>query len=75
MPRKKQSASDKPHPLTRRELDVLKWIMEGKRNSEIAKILGISSRTVEQHVAKILVKLNVETRTAAAMVGLRNHES
>lgn len=52
--------------LSPREIEVLKWISRGKRDSEIAVILSISVRTVNHHVASILKKLNVETRTAAA---------
>ena len=51
--------------LTPREREILHWIAEGKRDSEIAKILNLSVRTVEQHVRTCLRKLNVETRTAA----------
>jgi DNA-binding CsgD family transcriptional regulator len=51
--------------LTRRELEVLIWVSQGKRDSEIALILGISYRTVTNHVRAILSKLNVENRTAA----------
>ena len=41
------------------------WITEGKRDREIATILGISRRTVEKHVGHILEKLGVETRSGA----------
>jgi DNA-binding CsgD family transcriptional regulator len=41
------------------------WVIEGKRDREIAIILGLSPRTVEKHVCHILEKLGVETRTAA----------
>lgn len=51
--------------LTHRECDVLRWVMEGKRNHEIAVILEVHSRTVEKHVENILAKLGVETRTTA----------
>jgi DNA-binding CsgD family transcriptional regulator len=54
--------------LTETEFLVLLWVSEGKRNQEIATILGSSPRTVEKHVAKILKKLAVETRGAAARV-------
>jgi len=54
--------------LTRREREILHWIAEGKRDSEIAAILNLSVRTVEQHVRTCLRKLNVETRTAACAV-------
>ncbi|MBE7157194.1 MAG: hypothetical protein INR62_01940 [Rhodospirillales bacterium] len=52
--------------LTVRELEVLHWITQGKRDSEIATILGIAPRTVHKHVENLLGKLGVETRTAAA---------
>jgi DNA-binding NarL/FixJ family response regulator len=52
--------------LTTREIEVLKWVTEGKRDSEIATVLGVSVRTINKHVQSILSKLNVETRTAAA---------
>jgi hypothetical protein len=44
----------------------MRWLSEGKRDREIAIILGLSSRTVEKHVCHIFEKLKVETRTAAA---------
>lgn len=53
--------------LTPREAEVLHWVRQGKRDSEIALILGMSTRTAETHVSRILRKLSVETRTAAAM--------
>jgi DNA-binding CsgD family transcriptional regulator len=53
--------------LTKREAEVLLWICRGKRNCEIAAILGTSERTVGKHVEGILRKLGVETRTAAAI--------
>ena len=56
-----------PFDLTPREAEVLHWVRHGKRDSEIALILGISRRTAETHVSRILRKLSVETRTAAAM--------
>ena len=51
--------------LTSREIEVLQWISEGKRDSEISLILGIALRTVHAHVRRILAKLGAETRTAA----------
>jgi DNA-binding CsgD family transcriptional regulator len=52
--------------LTPRESEVFHWLQEGKRNSEIAMILGCSPRTVDKHVEHILFKADAETRTAAA---------
>lgn len=54
--------------LTARETEVLNWISQGKRNEEIATILGISRSTASKHVENILRKLGCETRTAAAAV-------
>jgi DNA-binding NarL/FixJ family response regulator len=54
--------------LTSRELEVLRWVAQGKRNREIAAIMNISPRTIQKHVQSILAKLCVETRGAAAAV-------
>jgi DNA-binding CsgD family transcriptional regulator len=54
--------------LTKREAEVLFWVSQGKRNCEIAEILGARSRTIGKHVERILGKLCVETRTAAANI-------
>ena len=61
--------------LTSREREILHWVAEGKRDSEIAAILNLSVRTVEQHVRSCLGKLNVETRTAACAVIWRERKS
>ncbi|MES2659397.1 MAG: LuxR C-terminal-related transcriptional regulator [Verrucomicrobiota bacterium] len=53
------------HLLTPRETQVVSWLGEGKRNSEIAVILGCSPRTIDKHVENILRKTGTETRTAA----------
>lgn len=55
-----------PLGLTRRESEVLAWIAEGKTNAEIGIILSASLRTIQKHVERVLGKLGVETRTAAA---------
>jgi DNA-binding CsgD family transcriptional regulator len=54
--------------LTPREAEVLHWVIKGKRNCEIATIIGARIRTVGKHVERILAKLGVETRTAAANI-------
>jgi DNA-binding CsgD family transcriptional regulator len=61
--------------LTPREREILHWVAEGKRDGEIAAILNLSVRTVEQHVRSCLRKLNVETRTAACAVLWRERKS
>ena len=52
--------------LTHRELDVLRLLAAGHADKEIAAALSISYRTVTNHVASILAKLQVDSRTAAA---------
>ena len=51
--------------LTRREAEVLTWVVEGKTNGAIATILGISARTVQHHLDHVYRKLDVENRSAA----------
>jgi DNA-binding CsgD family transcriptional regulator len=51
--------------LTLRETEVFRWMKEGKRNGEIAVILGCSPRTIEKHVENILRKSGSENRMAA----------
>jgi DNA-binding CsgD family transcriptional regulator len=53
--------------LSKRELEVARWICNGKANADIAAILGISPRTVHKHVEHIFEKLGVETRMALAV--------
>jgi len=52
--------------LSPREREVLHWLAEGKRDGEIAVILGLAPRTVTTHVERVLAKLGVRNRTAAA---------
>ena len=53
------------HGLTRRECEVLQWVIAGKSNPEVAQILSVSVVTVEKHLGSVFQKLNVENRTAA----------
>jgi len=52
--------------LTKTESVVLHWIAEGKTSKEIGAILGSAFSTVDKHAERILVKLGVESRAAAA---------
>lgn len=47
--------------LTKREVEILAYLAEGKPNREIGKILHISTRTVDTHRSNILKKLNLKT--------------
>jgi DNA-binding NarL/FixJ family response regulator len=62
-----RSASLKAHGLTPRETEVALWLAQGKSNHEIATILETPVRTLEKHVERILAKLGVENRSAAAV--------
>ena len=56
--------------LTRREVEVLVCIVAGKRDSEIAVILGIRPATATTHVRNLLAKLGAESRLVAAMAAV-----
>ncbi|MCG3207991.1 MAG: Transcriptional regulatory protein DegU [Anaerolineae bacterium] len=58
--------------LTAREVEVLKLLAEGLRNKEIGEALHITERTVKNHVAKIITKLNVKSRTEAVSYAIKN---
>lgn len=64
---------DKIEDLTRRELEVLKLLATGNYNKEIAEELGISERTVKNHVSNIFKKIEVTDRTQAAVFAIRNN--
>jgi transcriptional regulator EpsA len=51
--------------ITPREAEILRWIKEGKTNSDIASILALSPWTVKNHVQTILKKLQAQTRSHA----------
>jgi len=53
--------------LSAREREVMRWTAAGKTAYEVGRILGITTRTVNFHVAKVLWKLNVPNKTQAAV--------
>src|SRR6266480_7802372 len=61
--------------LTPREGEVLFWISQGKSNHDIGVILGAKTGTICKHVEHIFGKLNVENRTAAAVIALERFET
>jgi DNA-binding NarL/FixJ family response regulator len=61
--------------LTPRESEVLARIAEGRSNREIARLLGLSEKTVKAHVSSVLAKLGVQDRTQAAVYAVRHQGS
>ncbi len=59
-------------PLSSREMEVLRLMVAGMSNKEIAYRLGISQQTVKNHVTAILDKLGVSDRTQATVYALRH---
>lgn len=59
-------------PLTRREAEVLRLLAEGKSNKSIGEMLFISEKTVKNHVSSILQKMEVEDRTQAVIIAIKN---
>jgi DNA-binding CsgD family transcriptional regulator len=68
-------AAGKPtgHSLTLREVETLTWVARGKSAWEIGKILGITKRTVDEHVRSAGQKLGAANRTEASVIALRRH--
>jgi DNA-binding NarL/FixJ family response regulator len=62
---------DSPEALTEREVEVLRQLALGYSNKEIAQHLSIGEKTVKTHVSNILSKLNVASRTQAALYAVR----
>lgn len=53
--------------LTKRQLECLKWIRQGKTSWEISQILGISEHTVHEHLEQARTRLGVRTTTQAVL--------
>lgn len=64
----RKSTKDNPAGLTKRQYEILKLIAEGLSNSKIADILFISRKTVDHHVSAIFSRLNIHSRTEAALL-------
>jgi two-component system, NarL family, response regulator LiaR len=64
-------APDGLEELTKREVDVLILLARGRSNKQIARELHVGEQTVKTHVSNILAKLNLSSRTEAALVALR----
>ncbi|USK69986.1 response regulator [Peribacillus asahii] len=60
------------HLLTRRECEVLQLLADGQSNRAIGETLYISEKTVKNHVSNILQKMNVNDRTQAVVLAIKN---
>lgn len=69
----KMEVSDARAQLTDRELEVLRHLVQGKSNTEIAKELIVSVHTAKAHVCSILQKLCVDDRVQAAVKAIREN--
>ena len=59
-------------PLTDRQVEVLRLLIAGRSDREIATALFLSPRTVQDHVSHLLAKLGVANRTEAVAVAVRD---
>ena len=70
-----ETVSQKPHytnKLSKREIEVLREMVKGKTNKEIAETLFVSEKTIKTHVSHIFSKLQVSDRTQAAIYAMEN---
>ncbi len=63
----KRETASLPEPLSERELEILRLVVGGASNKEIAALLFIAEGTVKNHITNILGKLDVSDRTQAAL--------
>lgn len=68
-----KSAHKSVYELTKQETVVLSLVAKGWRNAEIASELFISIKTVEAHISRIFSKLDVSSRTQAALYAVHNN--
>jgi LuxR family transcriptional regulator (chaperone HchA-associated) len=66
------SPNTHPDRLSAREREVLRWLAAGKRQVDIAATLGLSERTIENHLRRIRLRLGAKTSAEAIRIGLRN---
>lgn len=65
-----KSSSQKKYHLTKREMEMLNWLRQGKTAWEISEILSISERCVIFHINNLKKKLNVVNRVQAVAVAM-----
>ncbi len=66
------ASAPQQEPLTNRQLELIKLLLIGKTNKEIAHKLSISDKTVKAHLSEIFKRLGVSNRTQAAHKALSN---
>lgn len=71
-PREAEYPAVESQPLTRREVQVLSLVAEGNSNKIIGAELGISERTVKNHLTFIMTKLNASDRTHAVVTAIKS---
>lgn len=64
------AGSDRWRPLTNRQLEILTHVARGQSNREIGEALGISARTVRNHLRDIALKLSTSDRTHAVVLAI-----
>jgi DNA-binding NarL/FixJ family response regulator len=71
--RTRRDGAPAAEPLTEREREVLVLVAKGHSNKEIASLLDITERTARTHVSNILGKLDLASRTQAALWAIEHH--
>jgi len=66
-----KAARAAPVDLTNREIDVLRWLAEGKSDRDISQILSISEHTVDKYLRSAFAKLGVANRASAVAKAIR----
>jgi len=54
--------------LTAREMEIARLVRDGRTNRQIARALGLSTKTVEAHLSRIFAKLSIPSRTVLAVL-------
>jgi two-component system NarL family response regulator len=71
-PARKSTIDNSGRSLTPRQLDVLRLLTSGMTNRHIARSLGITEKTVKNHMQAIFARLKVSDRTQAALSAVRH---
>lgn len=66
--------TERQRKLTPREVECVRWVSEGKTDTEIGTIIGISPRTVRFHIENGKRKVTVATRCQLVVWAIRNGE-